>query len=66
MITPAASRDLVPGCFPCDQQASAERPPREAVVETGHWRVAHAFDTSLAGWLVLLPTRHVRTCDGVA
>lgn len=28
-------------------------------METEHWRVAHAFDSSLAGWLVLLPTRHV-------
>ena len=24
-----------------------------------HWRVAHAFNTALPGWLVLLPRRHV-------
>ena len=35
-------------------------------METGHWRVAHAFDTSLAGWLVLLPTRHVTSFATVA
>ena len=52
--------DLVPGCFPCDQQARlSDLPPREDVLHTAHWRVAHAFDSSLAGWLVVLPTRHV-------
>ena len=24
-----------------------------------HWRVAHAFDSSLPGWLVVLPRRHL-------
>jgi diadenosine tetraphosphate (Ap4A) HIT family hydrolase len=53
---------LVPGCFPCDQQAQlSDLPPREDVLHTEHWRVAHAFDSSLAGWLVLLPTWHVAT-----
>jgi diadenosine tetraphosphate (Ap4A) HIT family hydrolase len=51
--------DLLPGCFACDQQAAVALPPREDVVQTGHWRVAHAFNSMLPGWLVLLPTRHV-------
>ena len=34
-------------------------PPREEILVTGNWRVAHAFGTSLPGWLVVLPTRHV-------
>ena len=51
--------DLVPGCFPCDQQAAVSPPPREDVVHTDHWRVAHAFNSTLPGWLVLLPTEHV-------
>lgn len=34
-------------------------PPREAVLVTEHWRVAHTFDSALAGWLVALPRRHV-------
>ncbi len=25
---------------------------------TEHWRVAHAFDSALPGWLVVLPSRH--------
>ena len=53
------SDDLVPGCFPCDQQATAALPPREDVVHTDHWRVVHAFNSTLPGWLVVLPTRHV-------
>jgi len=52
--------DLEPGCYSCDQQAAvASLPPREDVVHTQHWRVAHAFNSSLPGWLVVLPTRHV-------
>ena len=51
--------DLLPGCFPLRPAGGGGPAAREAVVETGHWRVAHAFDSSLAGWLVLLPTRHV-------
>ena len=59
------STDLVPGCYPCDRQASADLPPREAVVQTDHWRVAHAFNSTLPGWLVLLPTRHVTSFTGL-
>lgn len=50
---------LVPGCHPCDRQASDSLPPREDVVHTDHWRVAVAFNSTLPGWLVVLPTRHV-------
>ena len=51
--------DLEPGCYACDQQAAGSLPPREDVVHTEHWRAAHAFNSTLPGWLVLLPTRHV-------
>lgn len=53
------SDDLKPDCFACDQQSTSDLPPREDVVHTEHWRVAHAFNSTLPGWLVLLPTRHV-------
>lgn len=49
----------LPGCYPCDQQAAGALPPRDAVVSTEHWRVAHAFNSTLPGWLVVLPTRHL-------
>lgn len=51
--------DLAPGCYICDHQAAPALPPREDVVHTEHWRVAHAFNSTLPGWLVLLPTRHI-------
>jgi diadenosine tetraphosphate (Ap4A) HIT family hydrolase len=51
--------DFVPGCFACEQQAMVALPPRDDVVHTEQWRVAHAFNSTLPGWLVLLPTRHV-------
>lgn len=47
-------------CLTCDANARLESlPPRERVAVDEHWRVAHAFDTALPGWLVLLPRRHV-------
>lgn len=58
--------DLVPGCYSCDQQAAASLPPREDIVHTEHWRVAHAFNSSLPGWLVLLPTRHLTSFTELA
>lgn len=58
--------EIVPGCFACDQQATPVLPPREDVLHTGHWRVAHAFDSTLPGWLVLLPTRHVTSFTELA
>ncbi|MFD5519321.1 HIT family protein [Streptomyces sp. NPDC127066] len=49
-----------PDCFACGQEAEFDDlPPRECVTYDQHWRVAHAFDTALPGWLVLLPRRHV-------
>jgi diadenosine tetraphosphate (Ap4A) HIT family hydrolase len=57
---PCVSVDaLVPGCYPCDWQLAPSFPPREDVVHTDHWRVAHAFNSTLRGWLVIVPTRHV-------
>jgi diadenosine tetraphosphate (Ap4A) HIT family hydrolase len=39
--------------------ARADLPPRDRVYVGPRWRVAHAFGTSLPGWLVVLPRRHV-------
>jgi len=57
--------DLVPGCYSCDQLAAEPAPPREDVVTTEHWRVAHAFNSTLPGWLVVLPTRHLTAFTGL-
>ena len=49
-----------PDCYTCRQeQRFDELPLRERFAVDRHWRVAHAFDTALPGWLVLLPRRHV-------
>jgi len=53
-------------CLTCRQTEAFELPPREAIVRTRHWRVAHAFDSSLAGWLVVVPTRHVTALDDLS
>lgn len=55
---------MADSCFACSQGARLESlPPREAVVVDDGWRVAHAFDSTLEGWLVVLPLRHVTSMD---
>ena len=34
-------------------------PPRESIEVTEHWRVAHAYNSALPGWLVVMSRRHV-------
>jgi diadenosine tetraphosphate (Ap4A) HIT family hydrolase len=47
-------------CFSCARSAGIDQlPPRERVAGDDLWRVAHAFNTALPGWLVLIPRRHV-------
>lgn len=46
-------------CFSCAQAEAADPPPRDRVLATEHWLAAHAFDSSLPGWLVLYPRRHL-------
>ncbi|GAA1669244.1 HIT family protein [Fodinicola feengrottensis] len=49
-------------CYTCAQEAGlATAPPRERIAYDDHWRVAHVITSSLPGWLVLLPRRHVTT-----
>lgn len=51
-----------PGCYSCASTAAGEAAPqRDRVLVTDHWRVVHAFNTTLPGWLVLLPTVHVES-----
>ena len=47
-------------CLTCTDNARFELLPiRDRIGVDEHWRVAHAFDSALPGWLVLLPRRHV-------
>ncbi len=51
-------------CYPCRMTAHIdELPPREKIFMQGGWRIAHAFNSALPGWLVLVPTRHVTGLD---
>lgn len=54
--------DVPEDCFTCRQEARGiEGAPWEAISGDGYWRVAHAIGTSIVGWLVLVPRRHVTT-----
>lgn len=47
-------------CYACSLEAQGDALPiHEAMVRDSGWRVAHAFNSSLPGWLVVLPTRHI-------
>lgn len=49
-------------CCAC-AQASPDAPFRERFVRERGWRVAHDFNSSLEGWLVVAPLRHVESLD---
>ncbi len=49
-------------CYSCQGNADIDRLSlRDRVAADQFWRVAHAFNSALPGWLVLLPRRHVTT-----
>lgn len=50
---------MPPDCYVCGVNAMPDPPRSEVVVDDDHWRVAHAFGTSVPGWLVVVPRRHV-------
>ncbi len=49
-----------PDCYTCAQEAAGDNaPPWERIAADQHWRVAHALNSAVPGWLVLVPRRHV-------
>lgn len=56
--TPAMSTD----CYAC-VQSGLDAPFRERFIRGAGWRVAHDFNSSLDGWLILAPLRHVHSLD---
>jgi diadenosine tetraphosphate (Ap4A) HIT family hydrolase len=50
-------------CHSCERLAFRDPAPRDRVVSTEAWSVAHAFNANLEGWLVVLPRRHVEGLD---
>lgn len=50
------------GCGTCARIAmrdGGQAPDWDAIVRTPRWDLVHSYDTSLLGWLVLVPRRHV-------
>lgn len=48
------------GCYACHSDPAVAAVPVEERIHVGdHWRVAHSFNSSLPGWVVVLPRRHV-------
>lgn len=48
-------------CHACElveRRDAGAAPPWDNVVRTAHWDLAHSFDTSLEGWMVLVLRRH--------
>ncbi|GAA1610514.1 HIT family protein [Actinoplanes couchii] len=53
-------------CYVCRNNDQFDQlPPRERIAADTYWRVAHAFNSTLPGWLVLVPRRHVTTVAGL-
>src|SRR6476619_6784893 len=49
-------------CYICEITAQGDDAPMwQRVYVDKHWRVAHAFDSALPGWLVLVPKRHIES-----
>lgn len=52
----------MPDCLTCERIASRDdgaAPSWDAIARTAGWDLAHAFDTAVEGWLVLVARRHV-------
>ena len=47
-------------CYACEH-SGVDAPFRERFVRRAGWRVAHDFNSSLAGWVIMAPIRHVHS-----
>ncbi len=59
----SATRD---GCGTCARIATRDdgtAPLWDNILRTPGWDVVHCYDTSLLGWLVLVPRRHIEAVD---
>lgn len=49
-------------CYSCQKNSHlASARPDQAIIARDGWLVAHAFNSALLGWLVVLPLRHVES-----
>ena len=53
-------------CHTCElvkRRDSGDAPLWDSITRTPYWDVAHAFDTALLGWIVLVARRHIAAVD---
>ena len=53
-------------CATCErvrQRDEGSAPAWDSIVRSDLWDVVHAYDTSLLGWIVLVPRRHIESVD---
>lgn len=53
-------------CMTCEliaRRDAGEAPLWDAIARTAYWDVAHSYNTSLPGWLVLIARRHITSID---
>ena len=51
------------GCELVERRRQGKAPLWDCIYRTAHWDVAHAFNTALPGWLVLVLQRHIESLD---
>ncbi len=61
MTDPAGGTEAA--CGTCPRLAWTSPAPRDRIVATSRFVVAHAFNANLEGWLVVVPRRHVLSLD---
>ncbi len=55
-------------CLSCQllrKRDQGEAPPWDSIYRSEYWDLAHAYNTSYLGWLVLILRRHIEALDGL-
>jgi diadenosine tetraphosphate (Ap4A) HIT family hydrolase len=50
-------------CELVEQRRAGKAPLWDCIYQTKYWDVAHSYNTSLPGWLVLVTRRHITALD---
>ncbi len=50
-------------CMRIQQRDAGTAPLWDSTLRSDAWDVVHAYDTSLLGWIVLVPRRHILSVD---
>ena len=56
-------RDVCKTCELTAQRRLGKAPLWDCIYQTEYWDVAHAYNTALPGWLVLVLQRHIESLD---